>query len=111
MANDLTEKESNVPQWMKAKSTGASIGNLGAEDIKPPEVKLLQATSPEAAEQPGARAGEFWLTGQNLNLGPEIVGTPIILKRSFVIWNPTRSLDFKGPLATASDAIHWDIPN
>ena len=111
MAKDLTEKESNVPAWMRAKSTGAVIGNLGAEDIKPPEVKLLQATSPEAAEQPGAKAGEFWLTGQNINLGPEIMGTPIILKRSFIIWNPTKSLDFKGPLATASDAIHWDIPN
>ena len=51
-------------------------------------VKLLQATSPEAAEQPGARAGEFWLTGQNINLGPEITGTPILLRKSYVIWNP-----------------------
>ena len=112
MASEITEiKDAGVPAWMRAKSSGAQIGNLDASDIKPPEVKLLQATSPECAEQPGARAGEFWLTGQNLNLGPEIVGTPIILKKSFVLWNPTKSLDFKGPLATASDGIHWDIPN
>ena len=73
MSNDITETETkeNVPAWMRSKSTGASIGNLSASDIKPPEIKLLQATSPEAAEQPGARAGEFWLTGQNINPGPE----------------------------------------
>ena len=80
-------------------------------DIKPPEVKLLQATSPEVAEQPGARAGEFWLTGQNLCLGPEILGTPIILHKSYVLWNPTKGPDSKVPLAVASDGIHWDVPN
>jgi hypothetical protein len=112
MANDITQRDdAPVPAWMKAKSTGAVLGNLDASDIKPPEVKLLQATSPEVAEQPGARAGEFWLTGQNLNLGPEILATPIILKKTYVIWNPTKSLDSKVPLAVASDGIHWDIPN
>ena len=111
MSNDLTAKEENMPSWMRAKSTGATLGNLDASDIKPPEVKLLQATSPECAEQPGAQAGCFWLTGQNLNLGPEIVGTPIILKKSYVLWNPTKSLDSKVPLAVASDGIHWDVPN
>ena len=111
MRNEITKKDEQTPAWAIAQSTGAPIGNLSADDLKPPEVKLLQATSPEAAEQPGARAGEFWLTGQNINLGPEILATPIILKKTFIIWNPTRSQDFKGPLATASDGIHWDIPN
>ena len=111
MSNDLTAKEESVPAWMRQKSTGATLGNLDASDIKPPEVKLLQATSPECAEQPGAQAGCFWLTGQNLNLGPEIVGTPIILRKSYVLWNPTKSLDSKVPLAVASDGIHWDVPN
>lgn len=111
MPNDLTNRDENVPAWMRQKSSGASIGNLGAQDIKPPEIRLLQATSPETAEQPGAVAGQFWLTGQNINLGPEIIGTPIILKRTFVIWNPTKSADFKGPLAVASDAVHWDLPD
>lgn len=112
MSNDLTERDdAEVPAWMKAKSTGAPIGNLSSDDIKPPEIKLLQATSPEVAEQPDAQAGAFWLTGQNMNLGTEIIGTPIILHKSYVIWNPTKSLETKGPLAVASDGIHWDIPN
>ena len=111
MSNDLTEKDEAVPQWMKAKSTGAVLGNLDANDIKPPEVKLLQATSPECAEQPNARPGEFWLTGQNINLGPEILATPIILKKTYVIWNPTKSMDSRIPLAVASDGIRWDIPD
>ena len=112
MTNEIiNQDEANVPSWMKQKSTGAVLGNLGADDIRPPEVKLLQATSPECGEQPGAVPGAFWLTGQNMNLGTEIIGTPIILKKTFVIWNPTKSLDTKGPLAVASDGIHWDIPN
>jgi hypothetical protein len=111
-SNEVTTIDiDHVPDWMKTKSTGAQIGNLDASDIKPPEIKLLQATSPETAEQPNARPGSFWLTGQNIDLGNEILGTPIILRRTYVIWNPTKSLDTKAPLAVASDAIHWDIPN
>lgn len=110
MPNDIVNRD-ETPAWALRESTGAPLGNLDASDIKPPEVKLLQATSPETAEQPGARAGEFWLTGQNMNLGPEIIGTPIIIKKSYVVWNPTKSLDQKGPLAVASDGIHWDLPN
>ena len=28
-----------------------------------------------------------------------------------MLWNPTKGLDSKVPLAVASDGIHWDIPN
>ena len=111
MENEIAKTSSNVPAWMKAKSTGADMGNVREEDIRPPEIKLLQATSPECGEQPNARPGEFWLTGANLPLGPEITGTPIIRKMSYIIWNPTKSLETKGPLAVATDGIHWDIPN
>ena len=113
MTNDLTPKADQdvIPDWMRAKSTGAKIGNLGADDIKPPQIKLLQASSPETAEQPNAKAGCFWLAGLNIDLGPEVIGTPIILKRTYVIWNPTKSSESKVPLAVASDAIHWDVPN
>ena len=110
MSNDLVDG-AKPPAWALQKSTGASFGNVRPEDIRPPEVKLLQATSPECAEQPGARAGEFWLTGQNMNLGPEIIGTPIVRKMTYVLWNPTKSLDSKAPMAVASDGIHWDVPN
>ena len=112
MSNDIVGRDENVPAWMRQKSTGAVLGNLSAEDMKPPEVKLLQATSPECAEQPGAQPGQFWLTGRNLNLGPEITpATPIILKKTYVLWNPTKSMELRVPLAVASDGIRWDIPN
>lgn len=112
VTNDIANQDvGKIPAWAKAKSVGASIGKLDAEDIRPPEVKLLQATSPETAEQPNARAGCFWLTGQNIDLGNEIVGTPIIMRPTYVIWNPTKSLDSRVPLAVASDAVHWDVPN
>ena len=32
-------------------------------------------------------------------------------EESYVLWNPTKGLDSKVPLAVASDGIHWDIPN
>ena len=58
------------------------------------------------------RPASFWLTGQNINLGPEIApATPVILRKSYVLWNPTKGLDSKVPLAVASDGIHWDVPN
>ena len=32
-------------------------------------------------------------------------------QNAYVLWNPTKGLDSKVPLAVASDGIHWDIPN
>ena len=56
MSNDMTAKRrSRASMDAGQKSTGATLGNLDASDVKPPEVKLLQATSPECAEQPGAQ--------------------------------------------------------
>ena len=112
MSNDITQHDdAPVPLWMRQKSTGASLGNLNADDMKPPEVKLLQATSPEAAEQPGAGPASSGSPAANLNLGDHIIATPIILKKTYVIWNPTKGLDSRTPMAVASDGIHWDIPN
>ena len=42
MSNEIVNRDQNLPQWMRSKSTGASLGNLDASDIKPPEVKLYK---------------------------------------------------------------------
>ena len=61
---------------------------------------------------PGAVPGQFWITILNRNLGPVVVGAPIVLKKSYQLWHPrVVGSSSQGPLATASDGIHWDVPN
>lgn len=114
MANDLTKPETGaVPEWMRKASTGASFGNLDSSDLKPPRLKVLAGQSPEVTDGlPGAVPGNFWMTILSLNLGKEVTGTPILLRKSYQLWAPRGGGgEAKGPLATASDGIHWDIPN
>ena len=115
MANDLTETEDGgVPDYLRKRSTGASFGNIDSSDLKPPRLKLLAGQSPEITDgTPGAVAGQFWMTVLNINLGPMVTGTPILLRKSYHVWAPrgVGGGDAKGPLATASDGIHWDQPD
>ena len=112
MANELTEREqTGVPDWMKRASTGATLGNIDSSDLKPPKLKLLAGMSPEVMDGiPGAQPGNFWITILNQNLGQSVIITPILLRKSYHIWAP-KTGETKGPLATASDGIHWDQPN
>jgi hypothetical protein len=111
MSNELITPA--VPAWMKAKSHGASIGNIDASDLKPPRLKVLAGMSPEVMDgAPGASPGNFWLTIFNLNLGKEVIGTPILIRKSYALWAPKiAGGEQKGPLATASDGVNWDVPN
>ena len=115
MTTDITKAEaSGVPAWMRQKSTGASLGNIDSSDLKPPKLKLLAGMSPEVMDGiPGAQPGTFWLTILNLNLGQNVIVTPILLRKSYHAWAPKTqaNAEQKGPLATASDGIHWDNPN
>jgi hypothetical protein len=114
MSNDLsTHEDAGVPAWAREKSTGASFGNIDASDLKPPRLKVLAGQSPEVMNQmPGAVPGNFWLTILNLNLGNAVTGTPILLRKSYQLWAPkVPGSEQKGPLATASDGMHWDIPD
>jgi len=114
MSDDLVKAESGaVPEWMRKASTGASIGNIDNSDLKPPRLKVLAGQSPEIMDGvPGAQVGMFWMTIHNINLGPAVTGTPIFLRKSYQLWAPKMpGSDQKGPLATASDGIHWDVPD
>ena len=112
MSSELTKTESGeVPSWMKAKNKGASIGNIDASDLKPPKLKLLAGMSPEVTQGvPQAVPGNFWITILNMNLGQEVIITPVIVRKSYHVWAP-KGPDQKGPLATSTDGIHWDQPN
>lgn len=114
MATDVTKTEPGaVPAWMRAASKGASIGNVDASDLKPPRLMVLAGQSPAVMDGfPGAVPGNFWMSVLNINLGKEVTGTMILLRKSYQLWAPrVPGSDQKGPLATASDGIHWDVPN
>ena len=114
MANDIEPARStNVSEFLRKQSTGASFGNIDASDLKPPQLKLLAGQSPEVTDGiPDARPGNFWITILNQNLGPSVTGSPILLRKTYQVWAPKApGSDQKGPLAVASDGINWDVPN
>ena len=111
MAQDLSNPVTTMPDWVRKKSTGSSFGNVSSEDLTPPRLKVLAGQSPEIINgTPGAVPGNFWMTVLNLNLGKEVTGVPIFMNRSYQLWAP-RGSEARGPLASASDGIHWDQPN
>ena len=108
MSNEIIA--TNVPDWAVKASKGLVTDNLTSSDFSPPRLKLLAGQSPEVMQGvPGASPGNFWLTILNKNLGQSVTGTPIYRHVSYNIWSPNR--EQKAPLATASDSIHWDVPN
>jgi hypothetical protein len=120
MSNEVAQTESAaVPDWMRQASTGVKIGNIDSSDLKPPRLKILAGMSPEIMDgTPGAQVGKFWMTILNKSLGDSVTGSLILLRKSYHVWGPRGGAvlkgglgDQKGPLATASDGIHWDQPN
>jgi hypothetical protein len=114
MANEVTKQESGgVPDWMRKASTGTSLGNIDNSDLRPPRLKVLAGLSPEVMDGvPNAVPGNFWLTIVNMNLGKEVTGSPIRVRKTYQLWAPRGpNSEQKGPLASASDGIHWDVPD
>jgi hypothetical protein len=107
--NDVAKTNPNIPAHLQqyAKSR---IGNIDSSDRIIPRIKLIQAISPELTDFPDqAKAGQFWHTIAQENIGPTIRAIPIIIRKSYVLWAPRN--DDRGILARAMDGIHWDPPN
>ena len=64
MAQDIeSARSTNVSEFLRKQSTGASFGNIDSSDLKPPQLKLLAGQSPEVTDGiPDARPGNLWLT-------------------------------------------------
>ena len=105
MTSDVAKPNSGVPEHL-AKYQKAKIGNVDSSDRIIPRIKLIQAISPELVDFPEAKAGQFWHTIAQQNLGPALRAVPILIRKSFVLWAPRN--DDRGILARAMDGIHWD---
>jgi hypothetical protein len=108
MNNDVANVPGGLPAHLAQYAKG-KIGNVDSSDRIIPRIKLIQAISPELESFDQAKAGQFWHTIAQQNLGPSLKAIPIVIRKSFVLWAP-RS-DDRGILARAMDGIHWDPPN
>lgn len=109
MANDLEQYiAKGVPDYLKGTKKEHKIGNIDSSDLAIPRVKLLQAVSPEVTDYEAARSGEFWHTSRMESMGKELVGIPIILRKTYTLWAPRG--DDRGILARSFDGKTWDPP-
>ena len=97
-----------VPSFM-AGDAGLGTENLGAGDVEIPRIKLMQKISPELEEVNNLKAGDFYHTLADLNLGPEVRVTPIYTDTRFILWRPRKNGG--GILARADDGLHWSPAN
>ena len=106
--SNIVKAADALPAHLAQYSRG-KIGNVDSSDRIIPRVKLMQAISPELVDFPEAKAGQFWHTIAQYNLGPSIRAVPIIIRKSYVLWAPRN--DDRGILARAMDGIHWEPAN
>lgn len=102
-----TNEVAGLPAYLQGAKKTVKVGNTDSSDLIIPRVKLLQAQSPEVVDGlEGARAGIFWHTIAGKPLGTEIVGVPVLIRKSYVLWAPRG--DTRGILARANDGLNWD---
>lgn len=93
-----------IPDFMKDQA-GLGTEALGSGDVEVPRIKLMQKISPELEVNNDLRAGDFFHTLADLNLGSEVRITPIYVDQGFILWRPQETGG--GILARADDGIHW----
>lgn len=98
--------DSALPDYLKGASKSAKIGNVDANDLIIPRIKLIQATSPEVTDFNNAKIGEFWHTTLSEPFGKTVRFIPIMMRKSLVLWAPRD--DDRGVLARSTDCINWD---
>lgn len=109
MSKEVATVSNDLPDYLRDHvKTDVKMGNIDQSDMIIPRVKLLQALSPEVSEYDNAKAGSFWHTAAGEPMGDELIGIPIIVKKTYVLWAPRN--DDRGILARASDGVHWDTP-
>jgi hypothetical protein len=101
VANTNNGLPAHLQQYAKSR-----IGNVDSSDRIIPRIKLIQAISPELQDFPEAKAGQFWHTIAQENIGPTIKAIPVIIRKSYVLWAPRN--DDRGILARAMDGVHWE---
>lgn len=104
-------KESNqmtLPGFM-TEQVGLGTEALDASSVEVPRIKLLQALSPELTEYNSVKAGSFFHSLMEQDLGTTVRITPIYVDSRYILWRPRESGG--GILARADNGINWSPPN
>jgi len=99
----MSKELAALPAYLKGREAVAMEG-IGQEDYATPRLVLLQALSPQVEEELG-KAGNFFHSGGEVDLGPELVVTPCYITKAYTLWRPRPE---GGILARSRDAISWD---
>lgn len=106
------EEDANaVPAYLRDKK-GSGLVGLDMSDFVVPRLKLLQGTSPEVTSHEDAKAGEFWLTVLDINIGKNVAFYPLRNKKKYLLIPPLVKGNDKGAVfARAEDGRTWDPPS
>lgn len=109
--NAVAVKKENavaMPSFMD-EFVGLGTERLSASDVEVPRLKLMQKLSPELEMHNDLKAGDFFHSIAELNMGPQVRVTPIFVDQRFILWRPRETGG--GILARADDGIHWSPAN
>jgi hypothetical protein len=103
-ANAVAKTGEALPAFMQGKA-GQGVENISNTEAEIPRIKLIQGMSPELEIYNDLKAGHFFHTLTEEDLGPELRIVPIYVDVRFILWRPRD--DGGGILARADDGIHW----
>jgi len=101
----------DIPDFMKTAKAGLGTEGLSANALTPPRLKLIQATSPELAENEKLRPGVFFNNVSEEDYGAEVEIIPCYLSEAYFLFAPRLPGVPGGLLARANDGVHWQPPN
>lgn len=102
---EVADDTKNLPAYLQGQSF-TNEDNFDTNDVVLPRIKLLQGISPEITQFDDAKVGEFWHSGMDINLGPEITFVVADRRKKYLLAAPLE--DGQGVLARADDAKTWD---
>lgn len=96
----------NLPAYLQGMAPVKRTDNFDASDVGLPRIKLLQGISPECESFDDAKSGNFWHSGMDMNLGPEVRFVICSRRKYYILSAPLE--DGQGVLARSDDFKTWD---
>lgn len=97
--------DQGLPAYLGGGQNFKNEDNFDSSDVVIPRIKLLQGISPEVTSFDTAKIGNFWHTGMDMDLGPEVRFVVADRRKKYLLSAPLE--DGQGVLARADDAKTW----
>lgn len=102
----IAGSDNQLPAYLGGYKGPVNEDNFDSSDIVIPRVKLLQGLSGEVETFDHAKAGRFWHSGLDMDLGDSIKFVIADRRKKYLLSAPLA--DGQGILARADDAQTWD---